>query len=229
LELSVQNILKLKRDIEHLSSEAFTRENDLQKIKISVDDLIISSQNFTNILQTGLGQEKISLSNRIQPIFTAFQNITFELSEFEYADNEINDPYSRKFIITMEPLLKSYQAAFTPENFNMFVQIVIQYIVQRLEEEIMKKRFNQLGALQLDRDMRAIITFFTTLISRSARDSFIRLQEVVSLLIIEKLAEVTDLWGSNGAITWRLRPSEIRNVLCLRVDFKQDAVTQIKI
>ena len=49
----------------------------------------------------------------------------------------------------LEPLL-------TTANYDTVVQLVVDAVVMRLEALVLQKRFNQLGGLQLEREMRQV-------------------------------------------------------------------------
>mmetsp|Transcript_33840 Transcript_33840/g.132919 ORF Transcript_33840/g.132919 Transcript_33840/m.132919 type:complete len:147 (-) Transcript_33840:81-521(-) len=93
------------------------------------------------------------------------------------------------------------------------------------------KRLNALGALQLDRDIRSLSTFFATNSKRgTVRDIFARLSQISMLVNFENPSEVYDLWGANaGGMTWRLTPTEVRKGLSLRVDFSADAIKNLRL
>ena len=77
--------------------------------------------------------------------------------------------------------------------------------------------YEQLGALQLDKELRALITYLSAATTWTIRDRFTRLTQIVTILNLESLSEISEYWGPNtGSITWRLTPSEVRKILALR-------------
>ena len=60
------------------------------------------------------------------------------------------------------------------------------------------------------------------------RDKFTRLQQIATILSIEKIEEVADYCAA-GAISWRLTPAEVKKVLALRADFRTDDIKRLKI
>lgn len=52
----------------------------------------------------------------------------------------------------------------------------------------------------------------------------------IALNLLFQVQEILDYWGANsGPLTWRLTPSEVRQVLTLRVDFKSDEIRRLKL
>jgi conserved oligomeric Golgi complex subunit 4 len=92
------------------------------------------------------------------------------------------------------------------------------------------KRFNQLGGLQLDRNIRDLVTSLADVTQRSVRDKFARLTQVATLLSCESMAEVQEFFGpdaANTAYTWRLSDTQIREVLSQRHDFSQGDIARL--
>lgn len=98
----------------------------------------------------------------------------------------------------------------------------------KLEQIIMKKRFNHLGGLQLDKELRTLQNYFSSITQKSARDKLARLTQMTTLLCLQRVNEVMDYWGQ-GNVTWRLTPPEVRKVLYLRVDFNKDTIAKLKL
>ncbi|GJS63155.1 hypothetical protein Tco_0677719 [Tanacetum coccineum] len=74
-----------------------------------------------------------------------------------------------------------------------------------LEVIMMQKRFSQLGGLQLDQDVRALVSHFSGMTQRTVRDKFARSTQMATILNLEKVSEILDFWGENaGPMTWRL-------------------------
>ena len=100
----------------------------------------------------------------------------------------------------------------------------------RLEALLWQRRFNALGALALDRDLRTLLGGLSGLTPRTVRDKFARLSQIASCVGLEAPEEVLDYWGDNaGALTWRLTPAEVRRALALRVDFRADAIATLRL
>lgn len=84
------------------------------------------------------------------------------------------------------------------------------------EKNILKCSFNKYGGLRLDKEIRVLINYLTSLTSWSIREKFARLSQITILLSLESLDELFEYWNSPLAITWRLTPNEIRQILLLR-------------
>ena len=84
-------------------------------------------------------------------------------------------------------------------------------------------RFSRLGGLLLDREVRSLVSFLTSVTTWSVRDRFARLTQMSTILNLESVDEMGDIWGGGGGgsgggggVTWRLTPAEARQLLGLR-------------
>lgn len=71
------------------------------------------------------------------------------------------------------------------------------------------RRFNQLGGLQLDRDIRLAVGTLGEVTQRTVRDKWARLSQMATILSLESCEELLDYWGSG---TWRLSAPQARQV-----------------
>ncbi|PON75531.1 RINT/TIP-like [Parasponia andersonii] len=230
MDVSSEYVLKLKHEIEEQCAEVFPAPADRERVKSCLSELGDMSNTFKQALTAGLEQLVATVTPRIRPLLDSVATISYELSEAEYADNEVNDPWVQRLLHAVETNVAWLQPLMTANNYDSFVHLVIDFIVKRLEVIMMQKRFSQLGGLQLDRDARALVSHFSGMTQRTVRDKFARLTQMATILNLEKVSEILDFWGENsGPMTWRLTPAEVRRVLGLRVDFKPEAIAALKL
>ncbi|KAK9910086.1 hypothetical protein M0R45_034061 [Rubus argutus] len=230
MDVSSEYVLKLKHEIEEQCLEVFPAPADREKVKSCLSELGDMSNTFKQALNAGLEQLVATVTPRIRPVLDNVATIGYELSEAEYAENEVNDPWVQRLLHAVETNAAWLQSLMTANNYDSFIHLVIEFLVKRLEVIMMQKRFSQLGGLQLDRDCRALVSHFSSMTQRTVRDKFARLTQMATILNLEKVSEILDFWGENsGPMTWRLTPAEVRRVLGLRVDFKPEAIAALKL
>ncbi|OVA04695.1 Exocyst complex component Sec6 [Macleaya cordata] len=230
MDVSSEYVLKLRHEIEEQCAEVFPAPADRERVKSCLSELGEMSTGFKQALNAGLEQLVATVTPRIRPVLDTVGTISYELSEAEYAENEVNDPWVQKLLHAVETNVAWLQPAMTSSNYDSFVHLIIDFIVKRLEVIMMQKRFSQLGGLQLDRDARALVSHFSGMTQRTVRDKFARLTQMATILNLEKVSEILDFWGENaGPMTWRLTPAEVRRVLGLRVDFKPEAIAALRL
>ena len=119
---------------------------------------------------------------------------------------------------------------FTADIFNLSSLQNLKQVVDRIEALLRLKRFTQLGGLQLDRNIRDLVTSLADVTQRSVREKFARLTQVATLLSCESMGEVQEFFGpdaANAAYTWRLSDTQIREVLSQRHDFSQGEIARL--
>ncbi|KAB2077940.1 hypothetical protein ES319_A06G127600v1 [Gossypium barbadense] len=230
IDLSSEYVLKLKHEIEEQCAEVFPAPVEREKVKFCLSELADLSNTFRQALNAGMEQLVATVTPRFRPVLDSVATICYELSESEYADNEVNDPWLQRLLHAVEINVAWLQPLMTGNNYDAFVHLVLDFIVKRLEVIMTQKRFSQLGGLQLDRDTRALVSHFSGMTQKTVRDKFARLTQMAAILNLEKVSEILDFWGENsGPMTWRLTSAEVRRVLSLRVDFKPEAIAALKL
>ncbi|CAA7013042.1 unnamed protein product [Microthlaspi erraticum] len=232
MDVSCEYVLKLKHEIEEqcAKSQVFPAPADRERIKSCLSELGELSNTFKQLLNSGMEQLVATVTPRIRPVLDTVATISYELTETEYAENEVNDPWVQRLLHSVETNAAWLQPLMTSNNYDSFLHLIIDFIVRRLEVIMMQKRFSQLGGLQLDRDMRALVSHFSGMTQITVRDKFARLTQMATILNLEKVSEILDFWGENaGPMTWRLTPAEVRRILGLRVEFKPESIAALKL
>jgi conserved oligomeric Golgi complex subunit 4 len=235
LEVSADYVAKLKHEIEQLVLATFkgdAHQSSREKLLFCLADLMDTARAYRATLRSNLEQVSKTIEPSIRPLIKMFQEAAYDLDERRYRANLVNDPFVEPFIGQFRQALGMFRRSLTSTNYAGLVRIVLARIIDRMEKLVMQqKRFTALGGLQLDADIRALVTHFTTDIAQtSIRGLFARIIQMASLLNLEQVDEVLDYWGDNsGHITWRLNPNEIRRILSRRIDFSPKSIAQLKL
>ncbi|KAM0892659.1 hypothetical protein ACQ4PT_025603 [Festuca glaucescens] len=230
MDVSSEYVLKLRHEIEELCPEIFHAPADREKIKSCLSELGEINASFKKILHSGLEHLVASVAPRIRHVLDIVTTVSYELDDAEYGENEVNDPWVQKLLLAVDTNVAWLQPMMTSNNYDSFVHLIIDFIVKRLEVIMMQKRFSQLGGLQLDKDVRSLINHFSEMSQRPVRDKFSRLSQMSTILNFERVSEILDFWGDNaGHLTWLLTPAEVRRVLGLRIDFRPEAISALRL
>jgi conserved oligomeric Golgi complex subunit 4 len=259
LELSAEYIKRLKAEMDSSIQRQFSGvQKDVQKITAVLDDIQQTEKRFSHILHGNMELLATSLLPRLQASLEArLIDASYVLTEEEYAQNQINDPYMQQFIAEIESSLAAFQRFLTPGNTELLFETISRAFAEQIESHLLLqsattysatgssssavpgnnekaelKRFNLLGAQQFDRDVRNLLGFFTAnMVSKTVRDKFARINQMSFLLNLEKESEVLDYWGAKASdgLSWRLSPSEVRRVLALRIDFNREAIVKLRL
>ena len=84
-------------------------------------------------------------------------------------------------------------------------------VVDRIEAVMRLKRFSQLGGLQLERDVRLLVSVLGEATGHPVRDKFARLAQMGTLLGLESVAELLEFWRDQASSAgWRLGEEQVR-------------------
>ena len=105
------------------------------------------------------------------------------------------------------------------------LQLLVKRLALLLEMSMFNYlRFNQLGALVFERQIRTFVSGLSTLSQPFARAEFSRLVSACRLLSLEKLTELSDYLEESTGLMLDLASSDVKDILCLREDFAEDDV-----
>ena len=137
------------------------------------------------------------------------------------------DPASRASIGSV--LASQCAAQSLSRNPSTSHQLSPPQVVDRLEALLRLKRFNLLGGLQLDRDVRTLVSALADVTQRSVRDKFARPSQIATVLSLETVGELKEFWGADATISWRLTETQVREVLSQRFDFDQSEIALLSL
>jgi conserved oligomeric Golgi complex subunit 4 len=204
-----------------------------------------SCRALSSTLEQGLVRLGDVLTSRIAPVLERFlSDLNYNLSDDSLnLDDSSAFSFSLGFLDAVEGkvLHPSIEKRLTEANWDLLVRHVSIWAANKVEFALflpgtatssnVAKKFNTLGGLRADRDVRSLSAYFSGKCRRtSVRDVFARLSQIALLINLEQPSEVYDIWGGNaGGMTWRLSPGEVRRALLLRIDFKEEVVRKLKL
>merc|ERR1712037_493107 len=150
----------------------------------------------------------LMIKGHLSPMLSPLETLDFQISESKYADFQVNDPFAKAFIGHAAVLHRHLRAVLNPVSCEELMQHMADQTCRRIEREALKKNFSLFGALQFDSDVRALCSFFTSVSEQALRHKFARLFEMSSLLNLENIEELQELYGETKS--WRLEIEEIR-------------------
>merc|ERR1719197_753341 len=150
------------------------------------------------------------------PMIKPLDDLSFVLTQAEYADAEVNDPFVRNFLAQTEVLHAFLVAVFTAESTTAMMRLLVEQVCTRVETTVRGKEFTMLGAVKLDHDVRAIQSYFT---ERGApRSAFNRLSDLGELLAVESRSELREL--EQVGKKWSFEAEDVASILAQRTDLE---------
>lgn len=150
----------------------------------------------------------------------------YVLTEDQLFFLEVHDPWAQALLVSSEEILAEIRKMLDQDTFDQFLVHFSQVMVGSLREVLSTKKFNSVGSLQVDKEIRGIRHFFSSLAQKSSllRDAFSPLTLIASLLLVETPQDALDELH-NTALTWE----EKKMVLLQRVEFTEKDVLSLKL
>nr|CDS19499.1 oligomeric Golgi complex subunit [Echinococcus granulosus] len=215
LEACLNCLIILRDTLEKYIEEVFglRPKSDLGKLQACLSDLIDSlSRAFQTLIDGGFDQLRSVIRPQVNSLTQSFNSVKRDLSEEEFEQYAVNDPWVESLIVGLQSLLKPFHATLSAGNYEKFLSLLVDEILFRLERFVQQKSYNRYGALQFEKELRCIFNFFSSLSTFSCREKFARILQISKLLNLEKVEEVTN---------------EIRRLLTLRVDFNAEEIRRL--
>ncbi|KIJ29860.1 hypothetical protein M422DRAFT_268638 [Sphaerobolus stellatus SS14] len=194
-------------------------EDESAAVKTSVSSLLELIPRFQSIQKAGVEQLFNQLARpRLRSLITdIYKDVTYILDEDTYASSESLDVIRKRFIRSWGSVMDGFKDTFTENNYGVFFNQAVDMFVRLWEKFLLGMRFNELGAVRLDRDIRAVQSYLSSQTAfGSAREKFQRLQQISTLLNLD-IEEDGDEFYNNSGINWRLTLTEARTVVALRM------------
>ncbi|KAI8600650.1 COG4 transport protein-domain-containing protein [Dissophora ornata] len=234
INVSIDYLEKLTTEIEQesVSTIASLSEHALAKAKAVLSGLTGSSSKFKQILSIGIEElfDK-TLRPRLRPLLQdSYKEIKYVVTDEEYAEQEALNSFVHRFMSGFDTLIEPFKSTLTEDNYNQVIANAVTSLTKTWEKIIFQTKFNKMGAIRFDKDLRAVGFYLVSLTSFPVREKLTRLNQMAMLLDLEDLEDLYEIWGNNsGAITWRLTDAEVRRVLSSRTDFHPDDVARLKL
>lgn len=212
----------MERLVKELHSSPTIDQHFLQSELNVVHEQLDSLLKLTHVFRAMLKSSLEELFNQlIRPRLRAilqdvYKDHTYLLDEDAYATVEANDLVRKRFTKAWETLMNAPKSTFTDGNYRTFFGMAIDTLVKPWEKMLGVMKYTELGAVRLDRDIRAIVGYLSSqAVFGNAREKFQRLFQISTLLNLDADEDVEDFYGSSG-IAWKLSLKEAKAIAALR-------------
>ena len=194
----------------------------------SLHDLQSITDSFVKISAEVLGmvvQDWLGVMNHVLKGVSLAQ---YCLSTEQFEETDTTESWVEPALYMCQLFHKSIQDRHAGSS-DIFLPKLLQLLIKRLALLLEMSmfnylRFNQLGALVFERQIRTFVSGLSTLSQPFARAEFSRLVSACRLLSLEKLTELSDYLEESTGLMLDLASSDVKDILCLREDFAEDDV-----
>ncbi|EFA86534.1 hypothetical protein PPL_00332 [Heterostelium album PN500] len=221
LSLTTTYIDQMQRELIGMTNHKFEDQDEINMIIMCIngDSFKYLKNRMDTLLKDNIDKIVQILSIPINQLIWPINNIIYEISNQDYEKYEINDPFAQDFIEGLTNLLLPYKSIMLENIFDILIHKLSTHVALTLEDHIKQKKFNFLGSIQLSKDIRKIIDHLTQITAQqNVRHKFVRLQQIVHILTMDKVTDILEYWGQEG-YQWKLSALEIKLILARRSDF----------
>lgn len=233
MEVSIENLSKLTKELQEKCSQMVDTLGEGAKLKLDscLTDFSGVGSTFKELRQVGVSKVVESLvMPQLASCLESFSSLPHTLTEADFSNYEVNDPFIQPLITAMDSSLADLKGKFIPAVYKLLLGDMIDHVVEKLTAQIWKCSFNQLGGVQLDKDLRCLLGFLSTRCEWPVRDKFALPLQLATILSLESVGEMIEYWGDRaGPLVWRLTPMEVKKALRLRVDFNHNEIALLKL
>ncbi|KAJ7273448.1 COG4 transport protein-domain-containing protein [Mycena haematopus] len=198
LDLSSSHLERLTRDL--ATSPASTQhfldiEHPVVKNHITGFSNLVAK--FRSALRSGVEQlfNQLMRPKLRNLIIDVYKDVSYILDDDSYSAAEYNDVVRKRFIKAWEGLVDGYKDTFTESNYRLFFGLALDVLLRPWEKFMMGFKFTELGAIRFDRDLRAITAYLSSQTAfADAREKFVRLQQLSTILNLESVSNVSNLY-----------------------------------
>ncbi|EIM90524.1 COG4-domain-containing protein [Stereum hirsutum FP-91666 SS1] len=220
LDISSSHMERLIKDLvtaPTIDQGFLNEEAPIAKSSISAFNNLVPK--FRSVLRSGIEQLFNQLLRPKMRTFLTdvYKDVSYVLDEDAYNQSEYQDVVRKRFVKAWEGLVEGYKDTFTEGNFRLFFGLALDILIRPWEKYIMSIRYSELGAIRLDRDLRAITTHLSSQTAfGDVREKFVRLQQISTIANLDQEEDVDEFYSSSG-IPWKLTEQEARTIAGLKM------------
>ncbi|KRZ77767.1 Conserved oligomeric Golgi complex subunit 4 [Trichinella papuae] len=229
--VSVECVEKLKNRLKDDFRNVLLQLNDVdqQKLDSCLAQLDETASKFHSTLSDAIDQlVRTSFKPRLRLAVDCFFNDTHAPSELEFVELESRGLFVENIIGCLQLLLEDLRQSLGERPLAMVHASTATLTADLLEKVTLKGTYNRLGGLLLDKQIRQLANYWTQFAGWSSRQRFSRLDQIVSLLNVDSVADAQNYCQSDS-VTWLLNLAEIRQVLALRIDLPGNEIRKIQV
>ncbi|KAI0270779.1 COG4-domain-containing protein [Russula aff. rugulosa BPL654] len=220
LDVSASHMERLVKDL-HSSPvipQTFPAE-EVEAARASMSSLSSIVPKFQSTLRVGVEQ---LFNQLLRPklrtlLADVYKDVSYVLDDDAYAAAEYQDVVRKRFIRAWEGLAEGYKETLTENNYRLFFGLALDVLIRPWEKLVLSQKYNELGAVRFDRDLRAITTYLSSQTAfGDVREKFVRIQQIGTLLNLDQEEDVDEFYNGSG-ITWKLSEQDARTVAGLRL------------
>eukprot|EP01025_Chloroclados_australasicus_P002966 TRINITY_DN1067_c2_g1_i1.p1 TRINITY_DN1067_c2_g1~~TRINITY_DN1067_c2_g1_i1.p1 ORF type:complete len:753 (-),score=108.49 TRINITY_DN1067_c2_g1_i1:482-2740(-) len=229
-DVSKEYVEKLSKELQNGAAQVFSSAGDIDRVGTLIEDLSKTASDIGRVLAQSLDTIVNEILSKLREGAESLQSTDYVVKDEEYQDVEGQSTWVELVCSELQFVYEWLNSNMSQNALELLVTIMIAKIAQRAEAVLKQKKFNQLGGLQLERDVRALVGVGGNLVSGGVRDRLSRLNQMATVLCLESPEEFLDYWGDNsGVMQWNFSKEEIKIVMRMRIDFTEKQIQAVQL
>ncbi|KAJ2559386.1 Golgi transport complex subunit 4 [Coemansia sp. RSA 1933] len=215
-------------------------QNDVARARKGIDTLAALSAKFAHSKHRSLEQIGVQvLKSWVRTILQqSYRDIKYVLTDEEFNDVQNDNLFQKRFILKFGSLVAQLKQRLSASNFAVALESAITSLSGDWERAIRQSKFNMLGGIMVEKDVREIQRYLEKEAGVGLRQRFARLVQMADVLAVESIADVghimespssIDMAGGSQMMSPSLSKSDIRTLLTNRVDIPERDVQSVGI
>ncbi|KAJ2351376.1 Golgi transport complex subunit 4 [Coemansia sp. RSA 2618] len=205
------------------------RPDDIARAQKAVDVLATLSAKFSHAKQRSLEQIGTHvLKPWMRTILQhSYRDIKYVLSDEEFNDMQNDNLFQQRFILKFRRLTQQLSPRLTAANYSAALDIAITTLAQDWERAIRQSKFNMLGGIMFEKDVREIQRYLEQESGTLLRPKFARLAQMADILAAESAADVRHILDAqpvdvSASTRTAFSEKEIKGLIANRIDMGSD-------
>jgi hypothetical protein len=230
LAISNQYAMKLYNDLQRESKRLYGHAGptELSKISSCLEGISNSAHQIDDLLKDSIAKFcSGTLGGKLRPLAEALSSFNYVLSDGDGVGD--GSQFVEAYVPGLKVTLAPYQRSLVESNFELLLATLSEVLAAQLEKAVLRTEFNQLGGIQLEKDLRLIQSNISSYTQWSCRDKFVRLSQMAVLLCLETVGEVSEYIGPSAlsSSVWQLNKDHVKATLKLREDLDEREIDRI--
>ncbi|KAJ2850058.1 Golgi transport complex subunit 4 [Coemansia erecta] len=227
----------MKKTVESLSSKLDSEwkrvpdKNDVARARKAIDTLSALSAKFSHSKQRSLEQIGAQvLKPWVRSILQqSYRDIKYVLTDEEFNDMQNDNLFQKRFMLKFGSLAGQLKQRLSTHNASAALENAIVSLSGDWERAIRQSKFNMLGGIMVEKDVREIQRYLEKETGVGLRQRFSRLVQMADVLAVESIADVGHILESQPDVDMAagshmspsLSKSDIKTLLTNRIDIPE--------
>ncbi|EKF39043.1 hypothetical protein MOQ_000736 [Trypanosoma cruzi marinkellei] len=215
---------KLAEELRQLARENFSGK-DLLRFTEQAEDMDALSRELTTSVEQWVARfAEVCYQAHFTSHLERFSTLSYNLTEEMFYHYELSDPWVQVCVAAADVVLRPLDEYLDTYCFDLFLLALVRRVVKTLWQAILQKSFSGYGALQVDRDVRTLRTFFLGRAHElQLREPFLPLTSATSLLLLDSPKDAEqDVYEG-------LTADDKRRLLGCRLEFKRTEIERLRL